>query len=316
MSEGTYFGVKLKKDAITSNEALVGAFMKYLGCFDNPRIWEVLLGKVGERFGETTYKLGDTSNHVYDNLPRKAVHDFLKKAIADNPGVEFDGIRSYGLALFDADKYGFPADTIIAGRNGLNWQGLSPGNYGLDSKTYGVSDGVWDLKQDDRKAIPLIEVQRMLFDLFKRIIESFDPVLLTFRRENLEELWQSTVFYFRDPYLFCLDLKPGDDVNDVGIVKKLNEIKSVLSLSELERILNENSSSCNYEVWKSSYGGIGILGRLVYERPSKGITSGMAALRRVVRERGIDLPEGEIEKWAGYEEDFIRDMEKRGKGKG
>ncbi|MBS3132884.1 hypothetical protein J4470_02000 [Candidatus Woesearchaeota archaeon] len=319
MSEGTYFGVELKKGTITSNEALVDTFMKYLGCFDNPHVWEVYLNKVGEEGLSKAHKLGDTSNHIYANLPRKAVYDFLKKTIAHNPGVEFGGIRSYGAGLFDADKYGFPADSIMVARNGLGWQGLSPEHYGIDPKKYYDGSGIrtFSVSEQGKKewniVVPLIDVQKMIFSTLKRIIQAFDPVSLNFRREYSERLHGSQVLYFKDPYLFCFDLEPNEDINDEGVLRKLKEIKSVLSLEELERILKEQTERSDAEVWKSSFAGAGVFEK--FERKSTSIFSGnlnvIIALRRAVREKGVDLPEGDVEDWARYEEEYFREKKKK-----
>ena len=324
MSEGTFLRATLKKVAITSNEALVDVFMKYLGCFDNPHVSKVSFLKVGEQF--TIYPEHVLGSSAPDSAPVilqvGIVHDFLKKTIADNPDAEFDSISSYGTHLFDGDKYGFAADTIIAQRNALSWQGLSPYHYGIgDTKMYYKMKGVWlrdsskeGQRHEDWIAVPLPQIQDMLFGTLKRIIEAFDPVLLSFIREYAEDegLWDSQVLYFRDPYLFCLDLKPDADINDADIVEKLNEIKKVLTLGEFERILKEHADGGNYEVWKSPYRGIGVFNKLVYERFSTRLTIALSVLRGVVRERGVDLPVGRIEEVAKYEAEYIQE---KGTGK-
>ncbi len=295
MTETTNMVVLWKSEPRTEEEMLE-AFIRFLECFEAPY---VATFEMSYENPQANYRYQDEERAKrLESLTRADIIKFFKETTEKRPRAsQLIGIGGDGALFLDKEKYTSGYEDFRLDRTGIHWGGLNPHLY---------SDGVKRIEGTGiaTKPVPEEEVGRIIHATSKKIISSFNPEVFAFYREYNEYLNQSKILYFRNPYLFCMEFELGEF--ELGVLgdatqRKLDQIKAVLILDEIVRLLTENAEKCGYDVFQDPDGGVGIFEKCGLYRESREahyaeiVPLGM--LRRIIREKGVELPEGNIDRW-------------------
>lgn len=306
MTESTEMIALWSRREPKTDEEMVEAFIRFLDCFERPYIEKFQMTYANPSV-EYTYS-DEAKVKRMASLTAAEIRQFFRETAAKKPHTShLTELGGCGVLFLDIRRYASGREWFGLGMTGLHWSGLDPHLY---------SDGVKRIEGAGiaTKTVPEEEVVGIIHAASKKIINSFKPEIYAFYRGNTNYLNGSSMLYFRDPYLFCLELEVGElyesgEFNLSGATpKKLDEIKALLKLDELVRPLAENFEQCGYDIFHSGNGGVGIFvkGGLHRESPEARYaqTVPLGKLRRIVREKGVKLPEGEIDRLYDY---YVKD---------
>lgn len=299
MAESTEMIVLWNRREPKTDEEMLEEFMRFLDCFELPYLENFQMTYANP---SAQYAYSDEARAKRtDGLTAAGIKQFFRETARKKPRTsQLTELGGYGVLFLDSEKYSSGYEDFRVGQAGIHWSGLNPHLY---------SDGVKRIEGTGIaiKPVPEEEVGRIIHAASKKIISSFNPEIYAFYRGNTDYLNGSNILYFRNPYLFCLEFGLGE--SELGVLgdatqRKLDQIKAVLSLDGIVRLLTENAEKCGYDVFRGPDGGVGIFEKLGLRRESPEARYAqivpLGMLRRIVREKGVELPEGDIDKHYEY----------------
>ena len=296
MTESTEMIALWNRREPKTDEEMVEEFMRFLDCFERPYLENFQMTYANP---SAQYAYSDEARAKRtDGLTAASIRQFFRETTGKKSHTsQLTELGGYGVLLLDIKRYASGREWFGLGRTGIHWSGLNPHLY---------SDGVKRIEDTGiaTKPVPEEEVERIIDAASKKIISSFKPEIYAFYRGNADYLNSSKILYFRNPYLFCLELEPGEFELSGTTQKKLDEIMAVLNLDELVRLLAENAEQCGYDVFHGPDEGVGICVKWGMYRISPEARYAQIVpfgrLRKMVREKGVELPEGDIDKHYEY----------------
>ncbi len=302
MAESTEMIALWNRRAPKTDEEMLEEFMRFLDCFERPYVENFQMTYANP---SAQYAFSDEARAKgTDSLTAVGIRQFFRETAGKKPHTsQLTELGGYGVLFLNSEKYASGYEQFSVSRTGIRWSGLNPHLY---------SDGVKRIEGTGiaTKPVPEEEVGRIIHAASKKIINSFKPEIYAFYRGNTDYLNGSNILYFRNPYLFCLELEPrelyesGEFELNGTTQKKLDEIRAVLSLDELVHHITENAEKCGYDVFRGPDGGVGIFEKWGLRRESPEARYAqivpLGMLRRIVREKGVELPEGDIDRRHEY----------------
>lgn len=319
MSENTYLQAVLRKGKIRNSKQLIAAFLKTLTILGNPnpRVSSLVITTQ-----EGEIKSGGYGAQQPIAKTKEQIKAIIQQEQKKQKNTKFLEIHVYGSIMLDHDKYLLTSEgmgistarTAIAHTETLDgkwkskeaqlnepeirWSGMNPSYYGLSGEkeyeeNYEQDSTLPEFKKRTKPSIT--EIVTEIHRIAKEIIFEFDPVMFSFCREYGEYLHHSVILYFKDPYLFLIEFLRYGFLVDEGVAKKLQQIKKVLPLKELLGAIEKDAKERGYDLFRTKGGGLGIFITWHNQSERQGYIPVIAELRQRIRERGVELPNQDIE---------------------